>query len=343
MRQDPWGEFRSPELDEFIRQVRLYKNKFQAKFKLPGWWVILLVILILWLLSGVYFVKPEQAGVVQRFGAYVHTTGPGPHWHLPFPIEKVTKPQVEKIQRLEIGFRTIRVGPPAQYRSVPEESLMLTGDENIVKLEFIVQYKIKDPVDYLFQVYDPLATVKLAAEAAMREVIGKNKIDEALTTGKGQIQDGTKVLLQEILDIYQAGVHIVAVQLQDVHPPDQVMQAFRDVASAKEDKIRMINESEGYRNEIVPMARGEAAKNIKEAEGYKAARIERAKGDAERFTKLLVEYRRAPEVTRKRVYLEALEEVLPNIEKYVLEGDFGKSVLPYLPLERKPRGRSETP
>jgi len=334
MRREPGQDFNIPELDQLLARLGQWRTR------LPGWWMILVVILAIWLASGIYIVNPDQIGVIQRFGAYRHTTNPGPHWRLPWPIEKITKPRVTKVERLEIGFRTYPGGDPGQIRSVPEESLMLTGDENIVKLEFIVQYRIKDPMEYLFQVRDQVATIKQASEAAMREVIGKRKIDEALTEGKAQIQNDTQTLLQETLDKYQAGLKIVAVQLQDVHPPDEVLQAFRDVASAKEDKSRLMNEAEGYRNDVVPKARGEAAKLVKEAEAYKEVRIDRADGDAQRFLKLLAEFQRAPEVTRKRVYLEAMEELLPGLDKFILENNFGKSIIPYLPMERKPQAEA---
>ena len=335
MRREPGQDFNLPELDQLLARLGQWRTR------LPGWWMIIFVILAIWAASGIYIVNPDQIGVVQRFGAYRYTTNPGPHWRLPWPIESVTKPRVTKVERLEIGFRTYAGGgAPGQFRSEPAEALMLTGDENIVKLEFIVQYRIKDPMDYLFRVRDQVATIKQAAEAAMREVIGKRKIDEALTEGKAQIQSDTQVLLQEILDKYQAGVKIVAVQLQDVHPPDEVLQAFRDVASAKEDKSRLMNEAEGYRNDVVPKARGEAAKLVKEAEAYKEVRIDRSEGDAQRFQKLLAEYQRAPEVTRKRLYLEAMEELLPNLEKFILEKESGRSIVPYLPLERKPKAEA---
>ncbi|MCX5867556.1 MAG: protease modulator HflK [Proteobacteria bacterium] len=190
MRREPGQDFNLPELDQLLARLGQWRTR------LPGWWMIFLVIFALWLGSGIYIVNPDQIGVVQRFGAYRYTTNPGPHWRLPWPIEQVTKPRVTKVERLEIGFRTYAGGAPGQYRSEPAEALMLTGDENIVKLEFIVQYRIKDPMDYLFRVRDQVATIKQAAEAAMREVIGKRKIDEALTEGKAEIRSSSRTCIR---------------------------------------------------------------------------------------------------------------------------------------------------
>ncbi|MFH1625751.1 MAG: FtsH protease activity modulator HflK, partial [Pseudomonadota bacterium] len=213
------------------------------------------------------------------------------------------------------------------------ESLMLTGDENIVDMQFIVQYKIKNAPDYLFNVKNPEKTVKDAAEAAVREVVGKNKIDEALTVGKFQIQQDTKGVLQRILDEYKTGISIEAVQLQDVHPPKEVIAAFKDVASAKEDKVRFINESEGYRNDILPKAKGQASQIVNEALAYKEAKIKRAEGDASRFTQTLREYRKAREVTMTRLYLEMMEEVLADSEKIIIDSKHSGNLLPFLPLK----------
>ena len=214
-----------------------------------------------------------------------------------------------------MGFRTLKNG---QYRRVEKESLMLTGDENIVDAQMIVQYKIKDPVAYLFNIVGPELTVREAAEASLRTVVGRNKIDETLTTGKFTIQEETKEQLAAILDKYESGIHVVAVQLQDVSPPKEVMGAFKDVASAKEDKNRMINQAEGYRNDVIPKARGEAESMIRDAEGFKESRIKRSEGDAAKFTTVLKEYRKAKSITEKRLYLETMQKVLPGIEKIVV-------------------------
>ena len=273
------------------------------------------IALIFWLFTGVYTVGPDEVGVVQRFGKYDRTVQSGLNYHMPFPIETVKTPKVTEVKRIEVGFRTVGKN---QYRTVERESLMLTGDENIVDAELIVQYKIKEPKNYLFNFIGPELTMREAAEASLRTVVGRHNIDEALTSGKLMIQEETKELLQSILDKYETGAQVVAVQLQDVSPPKQVIDAFKDVASAKEDKNRMINEAEGYRNDIIPKARGEAQAMIREAEGFREARIARAEGDVAKFKAILKEYSKAKDVTRERLYLEAMEEILPGIEKYIV-------------------------
>ena len=276
---------------------------------------LLAAALALWLFTGVYMVGPDEVGVVRTFGEYTRVAQSGLNYHFPYPIEQVNTPAVTEVKRIEIGFRTLRNG---QYRTVEKESLMLTGDENIVDAEMIVQYKIKDPVSYLFKIVEPELTVREAAEASLRTVVGRNKIDETLTTGKFKIQEGTKIQLQLILDKYESGIHVVAVQLQDVSPPKEVIGAFKDVASAKEDKNRMVNQAEGYRNDIIPKARGEAEAMIRDAEGFRESRIKRSEGDAAKFTTILKEYRKAKSITQKRLYLETMERVLPDIEKIIV-------------------------
>ena len=276
---------------------------------------LLVTALALWLFTGVYMVGPDEVGVVRTFGEYTRVAQSGLNYHFPYPIEQVNTPAVTEVKRIEIGFRTLRNG---QYRTVEKESLMLTGDENIVDAEMIVQYKIKDPEAYLFKIVEPELTVREAAEASLRTVVGRNKIDETLTTGKFQIQEGTKTQLQLILDKYESGIHVVAVQLQDVSPPKEVIGAFKDVASAKEDKNRMVNQAEGYRNDIIPKARGEAEAMIRDAEGFRESRIKRSEGDAAKFTTILKEYRKAKSITQKRLYLETMERVLPGIEKIIV-------------------------
>ena len=287
------------------------------------------IALAFWLFTGVYMVGPDEVGVVRTFGEYTRVAQSGLNYHFPYPIEQVNTPAVTEVKRIEIGFRTLRNG---QYRSVEKESLMLTGDENIVDAEMIVQYKIKDPVAYLFNIMAPELTVRAAAEASLRTVVGRNKIDETLTTGKFQIQEGTKSQLQAILDKYESGIHVVAVQLQDVSPPKEVIGAFKDVASAKEDKNRMINQAEGYRNDVIPKARGEAEAMIRDAEGFREARIKRSEGDAEKFTTILKEYRKAKSITRKRLYLETMEKVLPGIEKIIVPDKDSGNILNLLNL-----------
>ena len=276
---------------------------------------VLVGILVLWLATGIYIVGPDEVGVVRTFGKFTRVVQSGLNWKFPAPIEIVDTPKVTEVKRIEIGFRTLKNG---QYRTVEKESLMLTGDENIVDAEMIVQYKIKDPVAYLFRIVGPELTVREAAEASLRTVVGRNKIDETLTTGKFTIQEETKTQLQTVLDNYNSGIHVVAVQLQDVSPPKEVIGAFKDVASAKEDKNRMINQAEGYRNDVIPKARGEAEAMIRDAEGFKESRVKRAEGDATKFTTILKEYRKAKSITEKRLYLETMEKVLPDIEKIIV-------------------------
>ncbi|MDD2219990.1 MAG: FtsH protease activity modulator HflK [Desulfoplanes sp.] len=325
---------RTPDLGGLEDKINQFK---QMKF--PGVKIIVGIMAVLWLASGVYIVEPDEVGVVQRFGAYNRTTQSGPHYHLPVPFESVQTPKVTQVRRLEIGFRSsgqrgdVAMG---QNRAFPEEALMLTGDENIVNVQFIVQYQIKSAQDYLFNISQPQKTVKDAAEAAMRKVIGHNQIDNALTTGKFTIQNDTMRLLQTILDHYTSGIKIVAVQLQDVHPPQQVSDAFKDVASAKEDKSRFINESEAYRNDLIPKTRGEVASIENKAEAYRQSVIRKAEGDSSRFLAVLREYNKAKDITRKRMYLETMGLILaqPDVQKLVLSEKALQKSIPYLPLDR---------
>ena len=289
----------------------------------------IVIAVVIWLLLGLYSVGPDEVGVVQRFGEYNRVVGSGLNYHFPYPIETVKTPKVTEVKRIEIGFRTIGKN---QYRTIEQESLMLTGDENIVDAELIVQYKIKEPIDYLFNFIGPELTLREASEASLRTVIGRHNIDEALTSGKLMIQEETKELLQITLDKYETGVIVVAVQLQDVSPPKQVIDAFKDVASAKEDKNRMINEAEGYRNDIIPKARGEAQAMIREAEGFRESRIKRAEGDVAKFKAIVKEYVKAKDVTKERLYLEAMEEILPGIDKYIVPNGEGGNLLNLLNL-----------
>ena len=297
-------------------------------------WIILLL-LVVWILPGTfYFVEPDEEGVVTRFGKFNRTTSPGLHFKFPSPIEHAATPKIRQVQRAEIGFRASE-GRPLQR--VPAESLMLTGDQNIIDINLVVQYRIMDSVKYLFNVRRPHKLIRDATETVIRGITGSKKIDEALTTGKAEIQVMAKDQIQKLLDKYDSGLQIVALQLQDVHPPEQVEAAFKDVVSAREDKERMINEAQGYRNAIIPEARGQAAKIVREAEGYREQNIKRAQGDADRFLQQYEAYKKAPDITRKRIYLETMEEILPNIKKFVMENK-GSGVLPILPLGGNPLG-----
>ncbi|MDR1855665.1 MAG: FtsH protease activity modulator HflK [Desulfovibrio sp.] len=300
-------------------------------------WLIIPIGIILWLLTGIFIVNPDEEGVVLRFGKYDRTEGPGPHYAWPMPIEQVHKPRVTQVMRSEVGFRSVgqqtQSFQQGQLRTVPEEASMLTGDENIVNVQFSIQYKISNAVDYLFNVADPTALVRNAAEAAMREVIGNSQIDAAITDGKLKIQSEATQLLQRILDSVGSGIQVLAVQLQDVHPPQDVIDAFKDVASAREDKSRIINEAEAYRNELLPKARGQAAALRNQAEAYSTTRIQTATGEASRFDALRIEYEKAPKVTRQRLYYEAMEEILSgSSEKVLLDSATGGKALPFLPI-----------
>lgn len=304
----------------------------QLKFSKGLIGIISVLVIVLYLASGIFVVAPDEQGVIRRFGKFTRIESPGLNYHLPYPIETVLTPAVTQVKRVEIGFRTIAFGPPARYRQIPIEALMLTGDENIVSAEAIVQYKIKDPVNYLFNIILPEQTVRSAAEASLRQVIGERKIDEALTVGKYEIQEETKRLLQILLDSYEAGILIVAVQLQDVNPPKEVQDAFKDVASAKEDKSRYINQAQGYRNDLIPKARGEAVKMTKEADGYKIERIKKAEGDVAKFNNILTEYKKGEYITRARLYLETMEEILPNMNKVIIDLEENQSLINLLQL-----------
>ncbi|MEA1940502.1 MAG: FtsH protease activity modulator HflK [Candidatus Caldatribacteriota bacterium] len=314
-------------ITDFVEKIP--KLKFNKKM-ISG---IFILVVILYLASGIFVVAPDEQGVIRRFGKFVRLESPGLNYHFPYPIETVLTPAVTQVKRVEIGFRTISSSSQsARYREYPSEALMLTGDENIVSAESIVQYKIKNPVNYLFNIILPEQTVKNATEAALRQVIGERNIDQALTVGKYEIQEATKVLLQKLLDDYKSGILVVAVQLQDVNPPKEVQAAFKDVASAKEDKSMYINQAQGYKNDVIPKARGEAVKMIKEAEAYKIERIKKAEGEVAKFNKILKEYKNAEYVTQARIYLETMEEILPNMNKIVVDLEENQSLVNLLPL-----------
>lgn len=319
-----------PDPREILEQI---KNRLRGKLPGGALGVIVVVAVLAWAATGLYIVNPDQVGVVKRFGKFSYTTTPGPHWHLPYPAETVLKPRVTQVRRVEVGFRTVDVGPPARYQKVPVEAHMLTGDENIVSCEFIVQYRIKDPVDFLFQVRDPEGAVRAAAESAMREVVGRNLVDDVLTEQKEKIQVEAAELLQAVLDLYRTGVRVDYVKLQDVYPPEPVIDAFRDVASAREDRERLKNEADSYANDILPKSRGEAKQRVNEAEGYRQTKIKTAEGDSARFLSLLKEYQRAKDVTRRRLYLEAMKQILSRAKIVLTEKSGGGGVVPLLPLQ----------
>lgn len=298
-----------------------------------------LLLLLVWILFAgpFYVVDPEQNGVVKTFGKLSQITEPGLRFKFPWPIQTVDLVNVEEVRRLELGFRTVRAGgtqSSAQYKKVPSEALMLTGDENIVSVDLVVQYKIKDAGNFLFRVADPKRAVAHAAEAAIRQIVGSQPIDQTLTTGKAMIEAATKELLQKVLDSYEAGVHVAEIKLQDVTPPQQVDAAFKDVQSAKEEKEKKVNVALGYQNEIIPKARGEKAQAMQEAEAYKQKRVKEAEGDASRFNQMLNQYRLAKSVTKTRMYLETMEEILPGLDKYIVDGKDAGGLVNVLSLEK---------
>ncbi len=298
----------------------------------------ILILLVIWIFSGLYKVNANEQGVVLRFGKWVRTTQPGLHYHFPYPIEVAKTPKVTKVNKTEIGFRTFR----DSKRLLPEESLMLTGDENIVDINFSVFWVIKDAGKYLFNLRSPENSIKSVSESVMREVIGNSRIASVLAEGRKDIELKSIEDIQLVLDNYGSGVQITQLQLQKVDPPDQVIDSFRDVQRARADKEKAINEAIAYRNDIIPKARGEAAKIVQESEAYKKEVVARSQGDANRFNSILKSYKNNEDVTKNRIYLETLEEILQNANKVIIDTKQGSGVLPYLPLpEIKKRKRNE--
>ncbi|HKF72334.1 MAG TPA: FtsH protease activity modulator HflK [Stellaceae bacterium] len=332
--QSPWGRGpQGPKVEDIIKRSQdKLRGVLPGGFgSAPGLLIILVVAILLWGFSGVYTVQPDELGVVLRFGALDRIAPPGLNYHLPTPIESVERPKVTRVNRVEIGFRVGESGRTTQ--DVTRESLMLTGDENIVDINFTVFWVINDARKYLFNIRDPDGTVKAAAESAMREVIGHTEIASALAEGRAKIEIDTQKLLQEILDFYQAGITIQQVQLQKVDPPPQVIDAFRDVQSAKIDFTRYQNEADAYQNDVVPQAQGEAARIVQEAEAYKAQVVNQAQGDAQRFISVYNAYAKAPDVTARRLYIDTIQTILKSANKVILDRAASSSgVLPYLPL-----------
>src|SRR5215472_2648775 len=334
----PGARGRPPDFEELLRRSQdRFRSVLPGGLRTGGGIALAaIVIAIIWLASGFYRVLPDEVGVVLRFGAYNRTTQPGLNYHLPAPIEKALTPSVTRVNRTEIGYRSAE-GAAARAtatRQLPEEALMLTGDENIVDINFAVFWVIKDAKAYLFNIRAPDATVKSAAESAMREVIGETPIAQALAEGRGKIETDTHGLLQGILDAYRAGIEVTQLQLLKVDPPGPVIDAFRDVQRALADREKLRNQAEAYRNDIVPRARGDAARIKQEAEAYRQEIIARATGDADRFTSVYRAFKAAQDVTLQRLYLETMEEILKNSNKVIIDKSAqGQSgVLPYLPL-----------
>lgn len=325
--RDPWGNRRGdqgpPDLDEVVRKMQERLGGLFGGRPGPSgsgdntlvWGIIGLVLLGLLGWEMVYRIEPAERGVVLRFGQYVTTLQPGPHVRFPRPIEEVRKVNVERIQTLTA------------------DSAMLTGDENIVDVELAVQYRIKDVQSYLFKINDPDVSVQRVTESAIRDIIGQSTLDFVITEGRAEIASAAQALIQEILDTYESGIEVTSVNMQPAKPPEEVKAAFDDAIKAREDEQRKINEAEAYRNEIVERAAGEAARIGLEADAYKARVIAQADGEAKRFTQLLREYEKAPEVTRRRIYLETIEDVMSDSTKVIMDNQGGSSLM-YLPIDK---------
>lgn len=318
--KDPWGRQspgpKPPDFEELLRRLR---GRFGGGGRGPegrlGALAIAGAIVAIWLLSGIYIVNPAERGVVLQFGRHVATVGPGPHWHIPYPIQGVEKVDVDQVQ------------------SATDRAVMLTQDENIVSLELAVQFRVSNAEDYLFNVRDPVETLREGTRSAVREVVGASKMDFVLYEGRVEVAQQTQDILQSMLDSYESGLQITTLRLQDVQPPEPVQPAFDDVTRAREDEVKKKNDAETYANAILPVARGDAARQLAEAEGYRARVVERAKGEADRFVALSAEYARAPQVTRKRLYLDAMESVLGNTSKILVDTRDSNQLI-YLPLDQ---------
>src|SRR5215813_6040288 len=323
-------------LETTIESLKRWRQRFPRQG--IGLWVIVALLLLLWLGSGLYVVGPGERGVVLLFRAATEQTEPGLRYRLPWPIQSHAVVDIAQVRRAEVGFRTVSDTPTERsarggVRTVPQEALMLTGDENIVELQLFVQYRVQDPVKFLFGASDPEGILRTSAEVALRSAVGRNTIDYTMTEGRVEVQEQAKRALQELLDTYRTGLLVTEARLLVVDPPSEVRDAFHDVVRALEDRDRLMKEAEGYREDVVPKARGEAAQMVQQAEAYKAQRVIRAQGDAERFLKVLAEYDKAKAITRDRLYLESVERILPTVEKFILDSDGKAGVLPLLPLK----------
>ena len=359
----PWGSGPQssgptpPDLEDLLR-----RSQDKLKTVLPGGQfggrgiaLVALVGVLLWGFSGFFRVEPDELGVVLRFGKPVREVKPGLNYHLPYPIETVLTPKALRVNKIDVGMRVVEGRSGPQVRDVPEESLMLTGDENIVDVDFSVFWVVKPESrgveNYLFNIQNPEGTVKAVAESAMREVVGRSDIQPILTGARQVTETAVHELMQRVLDSYNAGIQITQVQLQKVDPPQQVIDAFRDVQAARADLERAQNEARTYANRVVPEARGRVAQIMQGAEAYREQTVAEAQGQSARFLKIYDEYKRAPEVTRQRIYLETMERLFGGTEKIIIDsgtagaagGTSGQSVVPVLPLGEFARPRAQTP
>ncbi len=351
--KDPWGgrggDQGPPDLDEIVRKMQdkmggLFGGRKGGGTRSGGngggfltIGMIAAVAAVVWLLFGFYIVDEGRRGVELRFGEFSQSTMPGLHWHAPYPIEQVELVDVEQRRYIEVGYRSAGGNSTSGQQTVPREALMLTQDENIVDIRVAVQYQVKDAREYLFNVRDPDVTLKQASESAIREVIGKSKMDFVLTEGRAEVAIQAKSLIQTTLDQYNAGLLVTTVNLQDAQPPEEVQGAFVDAIKAREDEDRQKQEAQAYSNDIIPKARGGAARILEEAAGYKLSVVAKAEGEASRFSQMLTEYTKAPEVTRKRLYLDTMETVLANTNKVTVDVSKGNNLL-YLPLDQMLQG-----
>lgn len=336
--QNPWsGNAQTPpELDEVIRD---FKDKFDNFFskksgkKTGGksFKYIFVLILIVWLFSGIYIIDPAERGVVLRFGVFQEATTQGPHWHIPYPIESVYRINVEQIRTIEIGYRNTLSGNKRISGNVSSESLMLTKDENMIDAKFAVQYKINNVSDYLFNFINPDATLRHVLESVIRQVVGQNTMDYVFEE-RAVVSETIKQKSQLLLNTYKVGLQITTLNMKDAQPPEQVQAAFDDAVKAREDRLRLINEAETYSNGVLPQARGEGARILQNAQAYKAEVVAQSEGEADRFNKIRAEYEKAPVVTKERLYRETVEQVLANSSKVLV--DSNANSLMYLPIDK---------
>jgi membrane protease subunit HflK len=352
----PWGSGPQssgptpPDLEDLLRRSQdKLKTVLPGNLGGKGFLLIVIAAVLIWSASGLFRVEPDELGVVMRFGKYTRDAKPGLNYHLPYPIETVLTPKVTRVHRIDVGMRMIEDSRRGTtMRDTPEESLMLTGDENIVDVDFSVFWMVKPngAADYLFNIQNPEGTVKSVAESVMREIVGRQDIQPILTGARQGIETGVQELMQRTLDEYGAGIQITQVQMQKVDPPQQVIDAFRDVQAARADLERAQNEARTYANREVPQARGRATQIVQGAEAYKQQTVAEAKGQTSRFLKVLDEYQKAPDVTRQRLYLETMERILGGTDKIILEGGGGAGgggVVPYLPLNELTRRPPQAP
>jgi membrane protease subunit HflK len=343
----PWGQGPSggpqhqPDLEELLKRSQdKLKQVIPGGSGVPGPFLMFFLAVaaaaVVAFYAFTFRVNPDELGVVMRFGKPIRSEPPGLHFRLPYPIEEVRLPKVTRQNIIEVGMRSgvSTRGFAGGVRDVPEESLMLTGDENIVDVDFVVFWRIKDAQAYLFNIQNPEVTVKEVAESAMREIVGQNNIQPILTEARQKTEQAVQKLMQDVLDHYKAGIRIDQVQLQKVDPPTQVIDAFRDVQAARADQERLQNEAFSYANKVVPEARGEAERILQGARAYKEQTVAEATGQTARFIKVYDEYKKAPEVTRKRMYLETMERVLGGTDKIILDSKGGQGVVPFLPLDQ---------